>query len=377
MENLVKIEKIIHNGYGLAKINNKVTFVANVLENETVSIKIIDQKKQYDFAIPIKIIEPSPFRINPICPFYPECGGCQFMHTDYPNQLAIKTNILNTFLEKTKPDKVEEFIKSTESINYKTAVTFIINSSNTGFYQRHTKNFVKIDYCYQVDDIMNQFIKQAKIPVSFEKLKIKIDNNAKISSNLYSSNKKDNHLSYLIDDLHLEYDYRVFFQNNKYILPLWLKKIYDEAKDYSLKRVLDIFSGVGTISLYLAKNLPVKKITGIEIENTATNFAKSNREKNKIYNANFIAGNAEKILKNYENATLIILNPPRTGAGEKIIYQITKLNPEAIIYSSCEISQFTQDADYLIKNGYKCKKIIPLDMFPQTFHFEIIGVFER
>ncbi len=371
----VKIEKIIHKGYGLAKLNNKVIFVHNVLPEEEVAIKIIDSTKNYDFAIPEQILKISPERIDASCPYYLLCGGCQLMHTHYENQIKIKTEIVKEFATEIHPQEICEFVQSPDPYHYKSAVQFIMKNNSIGFYQRHSHNLIPVNYCYIVDEQINQFIKTLKMDQRFEQLVIKIDNHKNVSSNLFHQKKK--HLKYVIEDLVLQYDYRTFFQSNQFLIPSWLELIKKEISQFNLKRVLDLYSGVGIITLYLAHQLPIKKITGIELDNTASNFAKMNRDVNKIMNANFQSGDAIRVLKNYDYTSALIMNPPRGGAGKEVIKEIARLRPEGIIISSCEISNFIRDAQDLIEQGYECVKLIPMDMFPQTYHFEVIGVFNR
>ncbi len=372
----VTIIKMVHQGYGLARINGKVVFVPNVLENEIVEIEITSTKKSYDFARLITVKKPSPHRTTPECEFYPECGACHFLHSKYSKELEIKKKILLSFAEAFEPEDIEDFVYSKNIYHYKTATKFIVKEGKIGYYKRQSHELVPITSCLILDENINNYLKKIKeIPSDKKFLIIKTDNQGNISSNLISYKNKKNRLEYKIDNLLFKYDYRVFFQSNKFLLEKWLNTILNLAKQFSPKKILDVYCGAGVITLYLASKLKPKKITGIDINNTAINFAKVNREKNKIYNSGFQAGRANKVLKYFSNIPLVILNPPRIGAGFDVIKRIVDMKPDAIIYSSCEISNFTRDANYLKDLGYRCRKLIPIDMFPRSFHFEVIGLF--
>ncbi|MDD5066510.1 MAG: methyltransferase [bacterium] len=375
MGHITEIEKIVHRGFGLGRLDQKIVFISNVLAHEEVEIKLIRERKDYSFAVPERIRRSSPDRIDPPCPYYPVCGGCHFLHTSYSHQLEIKEQILSEFLLPLQPLTVQPFVPSPAVFHYKTSVRFIRQNGRLGFNQRHSHHFVPIDSCLLLDANIMPFLKRIKMNPEYSYCIAKTDNQNNHSCNLY--HEKKGHLQYRINDLVLLHDFRTFFQSNSSMIGKWLEVIRDEASRFNLKRVLELYSGVGVISLYLSRCLDIKKITGIEIDNTAVNFAKMNREKNKLFQVHFQAGPVEKVLNNYEKISTAICNPPRGGIGPGILSRLIKTQPEAIIISSCEVSNFIRDALFLKEKGYQCINVIPLDMFPHTFHFEIIGSFTR
>ncbi len=374
----IKIEKIVHNGLGLGRVNNKTIFVPYTLPDEYVEVEIIEDKKSYATGVLNNIIKKSPKRIKPICKYFTRCGGCDFLHIPYDEQINIKKEILKYFLNKINIDDNNiEFITSPETFNYRNSVKFRILNNMPSFYQKHSYNFVNIDYCFLLKENINNFIKNLKLDKYFEYLIIKSDNKDRISTNIYSKGKK-NRISFEIDELKIYYDYRVFFQVNESIIPLWLGTIKDFIQDMPKKRIVELYSGVGIISLYLSSKFKeIKKITGVEIDNLAVNFAKINREKNKLLNTHFISGKVNKVLNNFKEShiNILILDPPREGVDKLSRNKIIKLRPDTIIYSSCEISTFIRDAQFFIENGYSLIDIKGIDMFPQTYHFEIVAKF--
>jgi len=367
------IEKIVHQGYGLARYQKKVFFLPYTLEGETVDYKIVEKKKSYTFAFPLAIFSPSPYRIKPLCPFFKKCGGCDFQHVVYTHQIEIKKSIIQDFINKYKIrfKGPIEFLPSPEPFNYRINVKFKVRNNKVGFYQKYSNEFVPINKCLLLDENINSFIDSVTSFPDIDTLIVKIDNN----NNNISSNIKKGRLTFIIDDLKFFYDYRVFFQSNKFLIKKWLDVIAEFIEPFSKKRVIDIYCGSGIISLYLTKKFKIKKITGIEKDNTAINFARLSREANKLFNIKFICKKAEKGLEAFESANIIILNPPRQGASREVLKKIIALHPQAIVYSSCEISTFIRDAVRFIDKGYHLEKITALDMFPQTYHFETVGLF--
>ena len=368
----LKIEKIVHNGYGLARDEQKTYFIPYTIENEDVNIQIVDEKKNYTYALPERINSPSKYRIEPKCRYFRICGGCDFQHIDYAHQATIKEIIINEFLQKNNIliNSPLKFVPSSQPFNYRSNARFRVLDNKPGFAKKHSHEIVLIEECPLLDENIMNFVKSVKDFHSINSVTIKIDNNKNISSNI-----KKNRLMFSIDDLNIYYDFRIFFQANKFLIKSWLTEIADFVSSFNKKRIIELYCGAGIISLFLAKKFDIKKITGIDKDNTAINFARINREKNKLFNVKFISGKVEKAIDNFDSANIIIVNPPRRGVPSEVLNKVVGLHPEAIIYSSCEISTFIRDAKIITSQGYSLEKISAIDMFPQTYHFEVIGLF--
>ncbi|MCX7714278.1 MAG: 23S rRNA (uracil(1939)-C(5))-methyltransferase RlmD [Clostridia bacterium] len=170
-----------------------------------------------------------------------------------------------------------------------------------------------------------------------------------------------------------------FFQVN----PIQTEKLYAKAIEFAdltgNETVMDIYCGIGTISLYAAKK--AKRVIGIEIVEQAIVDAKENAENNGIKNCEFYVGSAESVvpelIKNGVSADVVILDPPRKGSDEKTLSAIAQANPEKIIYISCNSATLARDAKFLAKRGYKIENIVAVDMFPQTVHVECVVLMTR
>ncbi len=376
----IKIDKIVHNGSGIGRINNKVFFIPYTLPDEIIDIDITEEKKSYNIGKIKKILEPSPNRIIPKCPLFMQCGGCDFQHISYDYQADIKKNIIDEFLLKAEINVLNKttFVKSPDIFNYRNSAKFHIFNYTPSFFAKNSKNFLPIKYCDILDDNINNFIGDLKLEKHIDTISVKIDNQNNLSTNLLSTNNKKNRLCYKLNSLNIEFDYRIFFQVNNSIIPIWLETIKKYIELYPKKHILDLYSGVGIISFYLASQFKdIKKISSVEIDNTAVNFAKQNRNKNKINKIHFVAGKVERVINNYEHADIVVLNPPRSGVKKNILNKIIKINSGIIIYSSCEISTFIRDAKILTENGFELEYLTGFDMFPQTYHFETLGLFKK
>jgi len=182
----------------------------------------------------------------------------------------------------------------------------------------------------------------------------------------------DGKINDYIGDLVFEISPLSFFQVN----PLQTEVLYNKALEYADLQendtVFDIYCGIGTISLFLAQK--AKKVYGIEIVEDAIKDAKINAHLNKLDNTEFYAGKAEEVVpkmyKDGKKANVVVVDPPRKGCDEKVLDTIVSMEPDKVVYVSCNPSTLARDLAYLDERGYKCVEVQPVDMFPHTMHVE-------
>lgn len=189
----------------------------------------------------------------------------------------------------------------------------------------------------------------------------------------------DGKINDYIGDLVFEISPLSFFQVN----PSQTEVLYNKALEYAeLKEndtVFDIYCGIGTISLFLAQK--AKKVYGVEIVGDAIKDAKINAKLNKLENTEFFVGKAEevvpKLYKEGKTANVVVVDPPRKGCEESVLDTIVSMEPDKVVYVSCNPSTLARDLAYLDERGYKCKEIQPVDMFPHTMHVESVALLYR
>ena len=160
---IVKVEKMDHQGRGIAKVNDKTVFVYNALPLEIVDIKVIKENKRIMEAVVLKYIETSPKRINPICPYYLECGGCDLMHINYNDELEYKENKIRQIIEKftTLPLQIIKPIVGNDNKNYRNKVTFHVDGK-IGYYSKKSFKIIDIDNCFISSNEINNILKNLK-----------------------------------------------------------------------------------------------------------------------------------------------------------------------------------------------------------------------
>lgn len=399
----VKIADLDYMGRGVARIDNVVTFVSGALLGEIVEIELLKKGKKFNEGVVVKVIKSNENRIEPICQYYQECGGCDLMHMNYQSQLEFKKNKVITTLKKfaNLDLTVKDVVSADDIFNYRNKITFHINN-DIGFFKKKTNDFVYIDSCLICDKRINEILNQVrKLDLSeiknitircsknINEIMLIIETNKDINipklkgidsvyvliNNKYILKSGNKNIAEKMNDLIFYISPSAFFQvnTNQAI------KLYDKVKEYAALNkediVLDLYCGTGTIALYLSDSC--KKVYGIEINEDAIKDANVNKEKNNIRNAQFYALNANQFLsKIKDKIDVLVVDPPRGGLDNKTINSILKLKPKRIVYVSCDVSTLARDLK-LLNEEYEVLDVTPVDMFPNTCHIENVCILEK
>ena len=384
---MVNITKFDHFGRGIGKVNNKILFIDRALPFEIVEVEITNTKNNY-FEGKIKnIITESNMRINSLCPYYDQCGGCNFLHAKYDIEKEFKINKAIELL-----GKCDNFYE-TNNLNYRNKVTLHVKDNKIGFYQEKTNKITNIDYCYLLNDNINKVIRNLKkIDLSkykFQKIiikthqnKILIDVDNYVDDNfihnfhdidtIIANNKivkGSGFIEEIIDNKIFKITPEAFFQVNKIGLENIYQIIKDFIKDKSINRVLDLYSGTAVWGILISKY--TKEIISIEINKEAISCAKDNVKKNNIKNIKVINGDVKDYIDKFNNIDLVIVDPPRSGLDKKTRWYLKKIASKYIIYISCDMLSLKRDINEL-KEIYNVTNVNLVDMFKRTYHIECV-----
>ena len=399
-----EILRLNNEGEGVGIIDGITTFIPYALPNEFVKVKINNIYDNYATGTLKEIIKKSSDRIDPICPYFYECGGCNLMHLNYEKQLEFKKEKIESIFKKISNENIKvNNIYFDKELNYRNKITLKVDKNKIGYYKEKSNELIEIDNCYLVDNKINDVIKNIKLFIekyidnNISEIMIRIiDNKIMISLDNISLNYKDvfidrfNYLNSIYINNNLVYGEKVlqetidnfkfnispnsFFQVNKNVS----KMMYEKAVSYIDKSdiTLDLYSGTGTITSLLSKKS--KKVIGIEVNKDAVMDANENIKNNGITNVEFICDKVENKIDTLKklNINNIVLDPPRSGSDRKTLKQILEINPEKIIYISCNPVTLARDYN-ILKEKYVLKEINAYDMFPNTYHVETVMVLER
>lgn len=377
----VTIEKIVSGGYGFVRLSEeKVVFVPFSLPGEELEIALFDQKKNYAFGKILEIKKPSPQRIASLCPLFGTCGGCQFQMTDYPTQLIHKKFIIEESVRRiAKLDvPVNDPIPADNPFFYRNKGSFqVFGTQELGYCKPGTTVPFAIESCPIMEEAINakiaDFLQDPSERAKLAGMKALVIRSNNLGETINSTIKRDFFMEETAG-LQFRVDVDTFFQVNRSIIPKWLEYI----KTLILKHdnvgqgLLDLYSGVGTISQYLAPHF--EQVVGIEVNKTLVDNGNKVLQINKIDNARFIVADASRFFDYGLKYDTVIINPPRKGISRGMVKTLSEAKPEVIIYSSCNPDTFSRDIRHLSESGYNIDEIQPFDMFPQTQHSEVVGV---
>jgi len=420
----VHIQSMAFKGYGVARIDGKVVFVPHSVTGDKAWVQIIEEKKNYVIGRLTRLIEPSLWRVNPPCPYFGVCGGCQWQHIDYSVHGELKKEILKEVL--TRLGGLEEIppvtvAPSPDPYAYRVRVQLKVRGNIIGYYQEGSNHIVDIDHCPISDPLVNRIIlllrkelpsfsrvKEIEINVSpeeekgvlilhalsfhqgFEMFLKEVLRNHPMVKGLALVRKGrfdlfgDPFLNFSIPlsrpgrgkKIRLRTSPKSFFQVNLKQNQTLIETVLNFSGVKENERVLDLYAGIGNLTLPLA--IEAKEVAGVEENSMAVEDGRFNAEKNRISHCEFIPGKVEDILKHWtrEKPDLVVLDPPRAGS-KWITDQVARLKPKRIVYVSCEPTHFSRDLRLFSENGYHLQRLCLIDMFPQTYHMEVVGLLTR
>ena len=425
-------------------------FIKDAVIGDTVQARVMKAKKSYAYAKLEKVLEPSPFRITPVCAFSRQCGGCQLQALSYDRQLEFKENKIRNNLIRLgglTPERVdaimEPILGMEDPWHYRNKAQFPFGTDRdgnvvTGFYAGRTHTIIPNTDCAlgvpenrQVLEIILAHMKRFHISAYDEQTgkgllrhvlirkgfqsgqlmvclvlngsslpeeetladalwqlpgmtSLSVNTNRERTNVILGKELRVVRGAGLIEDSIGGVTFRIsplsFYQVN----PVQTEKLYSQALAYAgltgKETVWDLYCGIGTISLFLAKQ--AGRVYGVEIVPEAIRDARENAQINGITNAEFFVGKAEEVLpEKYERegirADVIVVDPPRKGCDERCLETMVKMRPERIVYVSCDPATLARDLRYLREKGYEVVKVRGCDMFPGTVHVETVCLLSK
>lgn len=389
----VHIDRMDHFGNGIGNINGKIIFVKGALPGETVDVTITKDKKSFMEGTINTIIYKSSKRVEPFCKYFGVCGGCSLCHLNYENTLEYKKERVKNILSKFDIPKIN-VIRNENDLYYRNKIELKIVDGKLGFYEKSTHNLIEIKECKVTKKSINksfEFVKNMKLENA--NVTIRANYNDEVLIIIDSKEKpvilnpedykivgivlndkciygQDNFME-KINNLFFTVSYNSFFQVNNYIN----LELFNLIKENIVgKTVLDLYSGVGTLSIVASK--VVDKVYSIEVTQNAVKNALINAKINKCDNINFILGKVEdKIGFINDKIDTIIVDPARAGLDKKTIEVINNICPQRIIYVSCDTQSLANNLVDL--TNYEIKRFYILDMFSYTYHIECFCILDR
>jgi 23S rRNA (uracil1939-C5)-methyltransferase len=365
----VEIEKLTFGGAGLAHFEGRVVFVPFSAPQDQIKIEITELKKNFLKANIVEILKASPFRTKPPCKLYGKCGGCNWQHISYEYQLLAKQEIVQEiWTRKLSGDAstIQPIIASPSSWNYRNRIQVKSLAQSTGFFAKNSHDIVQMDSCYIADEKINTeyaaWKKSKKNDTELTRYNFKLTAKSQVAITPIGS-----------DDEPLGFSQVNSAQNERLI-----NLVLEAYTQFPKSKVFDLYGGPCNFSLPLAKKYSDISLECVESNAKACDAGSKLAAAHNLKNIQIIQGDVAKFLRRISTLekSMVIIDPPREGCDDQVINYLLKLQPELIIYISCDPMTWARDVKKLMTN-YRAAKIQPLDMFPQTDHIEIFSVWQN
>jgi 23S rRNA (uracil1939-C5)-methyltransferase len=434
----VRIEKIVAGGDGLARHEGRVVFVPGTAPGERHRVRTLRERTDYARAVSVEILEASPERRTPPCPYYESCGGCRLMHLRPEAQLDAKRQILVEGVERAfrAPCETPLTVHSANDVGYRNRlrfhVAFVADQPLAGFRRRESHEIVDIERCLLGTDTLNLAWRRVRRELSRNRrlarslvgveLEESTHEPGRIAARFLVSSSdglrafEEGRREELLAELGLEglvaaidddrgggpwihagrpyVEHRVsgvtlrqsigsFFQSNRFLLQELVSSVVADSGEGSAPRGLDLFCGVGLFAIPLSRRL--KNVIGVESQGLALKDARENAERaaadepGRSARLRFVRGDASAYAARAKlsPSDVVILDPPRGGLSPALIEAVGASPLRSIRYLSCDPPALFRDLVRLSSQGFSVTSLMLFDLFPNTHHFETLAIFSR
>jgi 23S rRNA (uracil1939-C5)-methyltransferase len=347
----LKIEKLIHGGAGLGVHEGKAIFVPFAAPGDVLEVEVTADHGRHAEARIVRIVEPAACRVDPPCPVFGSCGGCQWQHLSYEAQLLWKQRIAVEAIERigriASPD-VAPTIPSPRQWHYRNRIQLHVSrDGRVGFYRPHTNEVVEFVECAIAEEALNLELAQRR--EEFRTRDRGVALRAGDGEGFTQVNTAQN-------------------AQLQVLVASWLADVPHEA-------VLELYAGAGNFTFAIAR--VAGRVFASDIDGRAIRAAQERQRAAGVCNVQFLCADAKRAAKQHgREADAVFLDPPRKGAMEAIP-AILDASPSAILYLSCDPATLARDVRSLVGGGYRLLRCQPVDMFPQTFHVESLSLLAR
>ncbi|MEJ6607783.1 MAG: TRAM domain-containing protein [Candidatus Planktophila sp.] len=384
----VAIEKIAHGGHFIARHLGAVIFVRHAIPGEEVEIEITSTGSSFNRGDVVNVVKASPDRVSAPCQFAHRqgCGGCDFQHISLERQRSLKSEVISEqFSRIAKMDLAVEVEEVSAPLGYRSRFAAVTTrNGDLGFKQSRSTKIVPVSDCR----VLQPELKYQEL--SNRKWKPGMQVEAAISTmgertiaTGYVEDQFPVRISegpdiakYEVNSFTLEVSQKSFWQSH-YLAPTILSQVVlDYAQPKAGDQVLDLYGGVGLFTSQFLKHIGESgRVDLVEGSKSAT--ADASRNFANFPNVAIHTGDVAKLLPRFAKADIVVLDPPREGAGKEVITTMGGLKASRIIYVACDPAALARDTTYLQEQGYKLQNIRAFDLFPMTHHIESVALFTR
>ena len=384
----VTIEKVAHGGHFIARHDGAVIFVRHAIPGENCTIQITSTGSSFNRADVVSVQTQSEFRVEAPCSFANRngCGGCDFQHISVGHQRKLKSDVITEqFSRIAKIDLRIDVEEVDESTHWRTrAIATTDRNGKLGFFKSRSHSIAPVTDCIICVEGMNFGEIASRDLKGDVRVEISSSNTGERSIALAPNRGEEKaRLTEGPAVLHenvlgrsLEVSHESFWQSHKRAPEILTQAVLDFAQLETGEHVLDLYGGVGLFSAAIIEAVgPTGHVDLVEGSKVAT--ADAARNFVAFSNITIATGDVAKLLPRITAADVVVLDPPRDGAGKEAIAGIAQLSPRAIVYVACDPAALARDTAYLADHSYSLIKVRAFDLFPMTHHIECVALYER
>ncbi|MCC6859927.1 MAG: class I SAM-dependent RNA methyltransferase [Bryobacterales bacterium] len=391
------VEKLVYGGDGLGRWNGQVVLTPYVLPGETIVAEARERKPGLLRARLVEILAPAAERVEPPCPFFYRCGGCQYQHAAYEAQLQAKRGILAEALRRIGKIEPPEAIGvvSGEPWRYRNRVQLHIEGPHIGYRRARSHRLCAIDHCPISSPAVNraleavrEMLRDPRWPRFIRSVEL-FSNESETQLNVLDSARPvarrffewcaeripgaaRTALDYSAGGRTFRVSNRSFFQVNRFLVDALVESALQEAEG---GRALDLYAGVGLFSLPLAARF--RSVTAVEGGAAAVRDLEFNAARAGMAVETVQSETAACLQKLTERPDFVLADPPRAGLGPAVVRELARLQAPRLTLVACDPATLARDLAALTASGYSIDRLILIDLFPQTYHFETVAHLRR
>ncbi|MEU0552693.1 TRAM domain-containing protein [Dactylosporangium sp. NPDC006015] len=381
----LEVGSVAHGGHCVARHDGRVIFVRHALPGERVLARITDERKGFLRADAVEILLPSPDRVIPPCPFSGPgaCGGCDWQHADPAAQRRLKSQVLGEQLARLAGVSASVPVEALPggALGWRTRVQYAVDDEGrAGFHRHRSSEVIPVDRCRIAHPAIQA------LPVTTRRWPPGSTVEAVAASGgetaVLTRAGRSGALTgppVRVREVAAGHDWSVdaggFWQVHPHAVAAFTGAVLEMLRPAEGERVWDLYGGVGLFAATLAPHCG--PVTVVEGDRRAV--AAGRKALRSVANVRFVNDDVAAAIGNprWRSVDLVVLDPPRAGAGREVVTAVAARSPRAIAYVACDPAAFARDAGLLLGLGYQLPEIRAFDSFPMTQHFETIGLFTR
>ena len=371
----VELGPVAHGGHVVARHEGRVIFVRHGIPGELVIVEVTGVSKNFARGDVIEVLVPSEHRVEPPCRFAKECGGCDFQHIDVAQQRNLKKAvIIEQFARLAKRDVEVEVIDLGQHTGWRTRMRYAVDAEgHVGLRGAKSHDVVRLDKCVIAHDGIQpprgnfSHTSEIEMAISSEG-EIRGFRDGRLDDDLSNGSSS---ITEMVHGTRFNIDPKGFWQVHPRAASMFVNTLLEFAQMKPGDHVLDLYGGAGLFAAFALEEVgPGGRVELVDSTATSVRDAARNFPVLKAH-----VGEVLRVLRSLKRADVILLDPPRTGAGRPVLEQIAKLKPRRVVYVACDPAALARDVATFAELGYELAELRAFDAFPMTHHVEQIAAF--